>query len=220
MTVPHRVQNLSLGSISFPHDEHVQPVRRKRAIRELIRSTPEGAGPPHAGAGGGTGGGGADEGDEDAAGGGGDAAGGGWETGAAARPASYRALFSSPESRSRLIARTVSRSCCDRSGAVTASAAACRLSRSTACSICSVGASAGNFRYPYQSDCCCISSNGIASPLTCANRQALSRPSGRPRRRRCPSGTRGRSWWTPARRWRRPRRRPAGSRSCSATLSR
>jgi len=36
--VPHRVQNLSLGSASFPHDEHVQPVRRKRAIREPIRS--------------------------------------------------------------------------------------------------------------------------------------------------------------------------------------
>lgn len=32
---PHFVQNLSLGRASLPHEEQVQPVRRKREIREL-----------------------------------------------------------------------------------------------------------------------------------------------------------------------------------------
>jgi hypothetical protein len=45
MAVPHRVQNLSLGSASFPHSPQVHPVRRKRAIRAPIRSRPAGAGP-------------------------------------------------------------------------------------------------------------------------------------------------------------------------------
>jgi hypothetical protein len=45
MAVPHRVQNLSLGSASFPHSPQVHPVRRKRAIRAPIRSRPAAAGP-------------------------------------------------------------------------------------------------------------------------------------------------------------------------------
>jgi hypothetical protein len=45
MGVPHRVQNLSLGSASFPHSPQVHPVRRKRAIRAPIRSRPAAAGP-------------------------------------------------------------------------------------------------------------------------------------------------------------------------------
>jgi hypothetical protein len=40
MTAPHRVQNLSLGSASFPHSAQVHPVRRKRTSRALIRSPP------------------------------------------------------------------------------------------------------------------------------------------------------------------------------------
>lgn len=52
--------------------------------------------------------------------------------------------------------RTVSRSSCDRSGAVVASEAACRLRRSTACSICSVVASGDSRRYAYQSSRCCM----------------------------------------------------------------
>jgi hypothetical protein len=44
MAVPQRVQNLSLGSASFPHCPHDHPVRRNRAIRAPIRSRPVGAG--------------------------------------------------------------------------------------------------------------------------------------------------------------------------------
>lgn len=86
MTVPHRVQNLSLGSASFPHEEHVQPVRRKREIRELIRSPPAwGPDTPDAGAeGGATEGGTTEGGGTD---GGGTDGGGGWGTGSGAAAA-------------------------------------------------------------------------------------------------------------------------------------
>jgi hypothetical protein len=57
IAVPHRVQNLSLGSASFPHSAQTHPVRRKRASRAPIRSPPRGlpagdpsgVGPPPAG---------------------------------------------------------------------------------------------------------------------------------------------------------------------------
>jgi hypothetical protein len=247
IAVPHRVQNLSLGSASLPHSAQVQPVRRKRAIRELIRSPPAVGGADGAAAGAGVtaGGGAADDiaGYDVAAAGGagiagdgaagdgaaGDGAAGDGAAGdgvaAAALAASYRALASDPDSRSPLIARTVSRSRCDRSGAVAASDAACLLSRSTASSICSVGVSGPRFRYAYQSSCCRIHpmEPHVARdpPATgaiprrqagVASRPAWSRPSGRPRPRRRRSDTRARSWWTPARRCSRPPLRPAGSR--------
>lgn len=160
IAVPHRVQNLSLGSASLPHSAQVQPVRRKRAIRELIRSPPGVGGADGVAIGDGVtaGSGAADDiagGDVAGVGGAGDGAAGDGVA-AAALAASYRALASGPDSRSPLIARTVSRSRCDRSGAVTASDAACLLSRSTASSICSVGVSGPRFRYAYQSSCCRI----------------------------------------------------------------
>jgi hypothetical protein len=205
MVVPHLVQNLSLGSASFPQFAQVHPVRRKRASRALIFSPagpppgppppaglpppagpPAPAGPPpptgqppisgppplggQLGGGGTTVGGGGTVPDVDGgtipgSDGGGtvpDAGGvdgvGGTTVASEAESlaASYRALASGPDSRSRLMDRTVSLSRCDRSGAVVASAVACRLSRSTACSTCSVGASVAIFRYAYQSSCCRI----------------------------------------------------------------
>lgn len=81
------------------------------------------------------------------------------------------------------MARTLSRSCWDRSGAVTAIAAACLLNRSTACSICSVVASGDSFRYPNQSSCCCMTICNRISRVTrywtgsvLANRSAASSP--------------------------------------------
>jgi hypothetical protein len=49
------------------------------------------------------------------------------------------------------MARLTSRSCCDRSGAVTASALACRLSRSTAAATSCAGAAGLSPRTEYQS---------------------------------------------------------------------
>ena len=45
IAVPHRVQNLSLGTASFPHSAQTHPVRRKRTRRALIRSPPPGPPP-------------------------------------------------------------------------------------------------------------------------------------------------------------------------------
>ena len=158
IAAPHRVQNLSAGSAPLPHSAQVQPVRRKRMIRELTGSCPAGGQPA---AGGnpccGCAGGGACGGSGVCGCGCGCGAGAAGTAAASARLASYRARGSGPDSRSRFTARTLSRNCCDRSGAVAASAAAWRLSRSTARSISSLAASARRFRNAYQSSCCRIS---------------------------------------------------------------
>src|SRR5215472_4259362 len=141
--VPHLVQNFSLGTAPLPQDGQVQPVRRNRASREPA-PWPGGAIPAGAD---GTGGGAAYAG----AGGGAIAVAGGGGARSCTRGTSERFASSGPDSRSRLMERIVSRNCCDRSGAVVASALACRLRRSTACSTSRVVASGGRWRYAYQS---------------------------------------------------------------------
>lgn len=136
---PHFVQNCSPGIASCPHAGQVQAPCKKRTKR-FRRSGTAGAVAPVAGAG-------------CAAGA---APGGAAGAGAAGPPGrsdwSYRRRLSRPDSRSRLIARVTSRSCCERSGAVTASALACRLRRSTATAISSADAAGLSPRTEYQSD--------------------------------------------------------------------